>query len=317
LVQSLYNELMEHYIFLVQMISMALAAASIILLIQKYTNIRQKSILFFIIAISLILIRIIVFALARYGQVSRYFVFPVRFVNLPIGGLVYVSLLYSSHIFLLCGMYALIGKKLHPVRLLMVLTPSLYSVTLFLILLKGINTTSYYYWIFSIESLSVIPILTVKTLLFYHGVILSNSMLKEKDFPSAVLTVSFFLILCTGQVFDGIFYAFEPFRYFTLPLSMVLPYTAYLILLPLILNGQSKEDMSSQLNDKLMGKFCRSYKLSEQEIEIIRSIIQGKSNKEIAYDNETTLSIIKHKIFNLYKKCGINSRWELINLLVN
>ena len=308
---------MEHIIFLVQMISMALAAASIILLIQKYSNTQQKGILLFIFAITFILIRTIIFALARYGQVSRFFVFPVRFVNLPVGGLVYVSLLFTAHIFLLLGMYSLAGKKIHAVNLLLILIPSVYSVFLFIILLNGIPISAHYYWIFSIDSLTIIPILTVKSMLLFNGILLSFQLVKKKDSIHSGLSLAFILTLCIGQIFDGIFYAFEPFRYITLVLSMALPYTAYLILLPLIINRLSKEDLSSQFNDKLMGNFCKSYMLSEQEIEIIRCIIQGKSNKEIAFDKGTTLSIIKHRIYSLYKKCGINSRWELINLLVN
>ena len=75
---------------------------------------------------------------------------------------------------------------------------------------------------------------------------------------------------------------------------------------------------SNQTPDSPLYTFFPNLKhleLTNDEREIVIAIREGKSNKEIAYDRNTTLSIIKHKIFQLYKKCGINSRWELISLL--
>jgi hypothetical protein len=308
---------MEHVIFLIQMISLALVLSSLIILSQKFINSRQKSILFFIAAIFVIFLRVIIFALARYGQVSRFFVFPVRFVNLPIAGLVYVTLIFTSHILLLWGMYSLLGWKPHLLTISLFLVPTLYSLILFSLLLHGIKPAPYSYWIFSIESLTIIPILTVKLLLLFYGIRLSWKIYSDKKRQHSRLYAFFFIILGLGQVFDGIFYAFEPFRYITLLLSMILPFSAYLIFLPLLINKEYSSDFTSQFNDKLINSFCNRYKLSKEEKDIVKSIIQGKSNKEIAFDNETTLSIIKHRIFVLYKKCSINSRWELINLLVN
>lgn len=314
---QLYNGFMEHVIFFVQMISLALGFTSIILLTLKFTATKKRSILFFIAAIFLIFTRTVIFALARYGQVSRFFVFPVRFVNLPMGGLVYVSLIFSSHLLLLVSMYSLVNRKLRIFNLLLILLPALYSLILFSLLIHGFKPSSYSYWVFSIESLTIIPILTVKILLFVNGIVLSCSIKKSQKRARGWLYGVFFTLLGLGQVFDGIFYSFEPFRYVTLLLSMILPYSAYLIFLPLIINKEHNFDLTSQFNDKLIEGFCRRNKLSDEDKDLIKSIIHGKSNKEIAYNRETTLSIIKHRIYNLYKKCSINSRWELIDLLVN
>lgn len=236
---------------------------------------------------------------------------------MPKAGLVYTSLVYASHLLLLLGMNRLAGKKRILPEITALLIPSFYSIILLYQLSFTSGPHSIPYWMTNSWSLTIIPVLSVKTVLLYSGIRLSLRAVRDEKKPLSLLLVFFLLLVPAGQIADGLFYAFEPLRYLTLFLSAALPYAAYLIFLPIIISRKYKENLSSRFDGKLVENFCRQRKLNAVEMDIIRAIIQGKSNKEIAFDNNTTLSIIKHRIFNLYKKCGINSRWELINLLVN
>jgi DNA-binding CsgD family transcriptional regulator len=298
------------------MISLVLAFTSIIILIQKYLITKQQNILFFQIAVILMFLRTLIFALVRYGTVSSFFIFPVRFGTHYSGGLVYVSLVYFSHFFLLLGMISLAKRKIRFLNLSFVIIPSLYSIVFFALLNLGIRLPSNFGILICTTGFAIIPVLVVKVVILYNGIYLSILTAKSQNDSSRVLLIFFFLFISFGQMFDGLFYAFADFRFVTLVLSIILPYTAFLIFLPKAIDTIYKNEMVSLFDDKKIEIFSEQYDLTEQDKELVSAILRGSSNKEIAYNLKTTLSIIKHRIFSLYKKCSINSRWELINLIV-
>jgi len=58
-----------------------------------------------------------------------------------------------------------------------------------------------------------------------------------------------------------------------------------------------------------------TYKISPREQEILRLILQGKTNKEIEDEIFISLKTVKNHIYNIYRKLGVNSRLQLINKL--
>lgn len=56
--------------------------------------------------------------------------------------------------------------------------------------------------------------------------------------------------------------------------------------------------------------------LTQKELLILKQIVDGKSNKEIASDNFVELSTIKTHINNIYGKLGVNNRKEAIKAYV-
>lgn len=57
------------------------------------------------------------------------------------------------------------------------------------------------------------------------------------------------------------------------------------------------------------------WELSTREIEIAEGILQGLTNKEIASDLSISASTVKNHIYNIYRKTGVQSRVELVNIL--
>lgn len=55
--------------------------------------------------------------------------------------------------------------------------------------------------------------------------------------------------------------------------------------------------------------------ISKREYEVLRLILDGKSNKEIEAEPFISEHTVKNHIYNLYQKLGINSRYQLIKLL--
>ncbi|MBN2051151.1 MAG: hypothetical protein JW760_11935 [Spirochaetales bacterium] len=299
---------MEHLTFLIQVLSLILAFSSLLLLIHNRSASSRGIIFFFSAALVLIIARTVIFALARYGQISRLFIFPACFTSSHLsGGLIYVSLVFSSHFFLMIAMALLAGRRLPLLISIPTALVSLYSVSLFVMLLARLYPPSFLRPQLTVTGMSVIPVLTVKFLFILNGLYLAVRSHRDKRMAA------FLILLSLGQGADGIFFAFEPLRPLTLLLSMALPYAAFLFVLPGIFKDRKPRKNGTEACR--LDSLCRSFGLTGEERDIVAAIAEGKANKEIAFERNTTLSVIKHKIYQLYKKCGINSRWELLALL--
>ncbi|HAW86901.1 MAG: hypothetical protein A2087_06155 [Spirochaetes bacterium GWD1_61_31] len=55
--------------------------------------------------------------------------------------------------------------------------------------------------------------------------------------------------------------------------------------------------------------------LDEAEARLVAAILGGRSNKEIAWAEQLGLSAVKHRLFALYRRLGVASRFELIALV--
>lgn len=64
-------------------------------------------------------------------------------------------------------------------------------------------------------------------------------------------------------------------------------------------------------------RIIEKYNISKREKEIILLIVEGKTNKNIEDTLFISENTVKTHIYNIYKKAGVNSRLELINLLQN
>jgi DNA-binding CsgD family transcriptional regulator len=58
------------------------------------------------------------------------------------------------------------------------------------------------------------------------------------------------------------------------------------------------------------------YNISKREREIMELILEGKSNKEIEGQLFISFNTVKNHIYNLYQKLGVNSRTQLMHLVM-
>jgi DNA-binding NarL/FixJ family response regulator len=59
----------------------------------------------------------------------------------------------------------------------------------------------------------------------------------------------------------------------------------------------------------------KKYRITQREIEIIRGILEGKTNKEIGLELDITERTVKSHITNIFNKLVIDNRVQLIILL--
>ena len=58
--------------------------------------------------------------------------------------------------------------------------------------------------------------------------------------------------------------------------------------------------------------FRERFNLGEEELALLAAVIAGRSNKEIAFDRGLSLGAVKGRLFTLYRRIGVASRYELM-----
>lgn len=66
------------------------------------------------------------------------------------------------------------------------------------------------------------------------------------------------------------------------------------------------------VNDEPSQEFLSKYGITEREREIILKVMEGKSNESIAQELFISLATVKTHLHNIYKKIGIDSRYDLL-----
>jgi len=97
---------------------------------------------------------------------------------------------------------------------------------------------------------------------------------------------------------------------------------AYFSVIPLIWYRLSfwqfaRHSASAFGGERALADLSTRHGLSQREGEVVKLILDGRSNKEI--ENALCISIhtVKNHIYNIYQKLGVKSRYELVHLVLN
>ncbi len=63
--------------------------------------------------------------------------------------------------------------------------------------------------------------------------------------------------------------------------------------------------------------FLTDYRISGREREVLEKLIQGKPNKAIADELFISIRTVEAHVYNIYRKCGVSNKVELIRILEN
>jgi DNA-binding CsgD family transcriptional regulator len=64
--------------------------------------------------------------------------------------------------------------------------------------------------------------------------------------------------------------------------------------------------------DALPEAFLAKYGITDREREIILKVVEGKSNADIAGELFISLATVKTHLHNIYRKIGVDSRYDLL-----
>ena len=299
---------MLHYTFLWQVLGMLIGFGCMTVVLMQYRMYRRRALLFFLASIGLTFIRTVLFTINSYSIASRTSFLSANFEQSLIAGFIYILLISGAAYFLVLGLYSLYDKKL-PLRA--GLGYWLYyglSLSLFLVLLAGADPeTTPVAFLFRCGIMTNIPFSACRILIALACVFLLSDIKDPKTFR---LSAAFMTAAVAIQAADILGFFVPGSRTASIPAYFILPAAAYMLLLPALLKVLRQTGGSGQDTERLAAEFH----LSEEETEIVTAILSGSSNKEIAFDRKLTLSTIKHRIYQIYRKCGIRSRWELFAL---
>jgi len=74
-----------------------------------------------------------------------------------------------------------------------------------------------------------------------------------------------------------------------------------------------KEKNLYQMNKQKVDLFFDEYGLRGREQDILRLLIDGLVHKEIAYKLNLSQRAVKYHISKIYKKCGVENKYDLFN----
>lgn len=114
------------------------------------------------------------------------------------------------------------------------------------------------------------------------------------------------------------------------PVSLLLPKSVYLvgfavgllwvICTPLLwirlYSGPYRQPVTPEAASSAIAALVRRHGITQREQEIMTLLVEGKSNKEIEDSLCISFSTVKNHVYNLYRKLDVNSRAQLIHLVM-
>lgn len=76
----------------------------------------------------------------------------------------------------------------------------------------------------------------------------------------------------------------------------------------------TEDTLSNKLN---LNAIRSQYRLTRREADVLRRVLNGSKNTEIAEDLQISEQTVKDHLSNIYMKCGVENRFALLSALVN
>lgn len=161
------------------------------------------------------------------------------------------------------------------------------------------------------------------TMLMVILLVLILHIMNSQKIPNAAKRKS---MLAFGYIFLAAFFLFTlgQLDYYTIEL-MDGYYMDHLLLILLNLSPlvwihyyfqKPDEIVSLEIaNEKKLEGFIKYYNISTREKDIIELLLRGRTNKEIETELFISVNTVKNHIYAIFKKAGVNSRAQLINLI--
>ncbi len=114
------------------------------------------------------------------------------------------------------------------------------------------------------------------------------------------------------------------------PVSVTLPESIYLVGFAVALlwacctpllwlrlySGPYKQPVTQEVASSAIALLAKRYGITQREQEVMALLVEGKSNKEIEDLLCISFSTVKNHVYNLYKKMEVNSRAQLMHLVM-
>lgn len=170
-------------------------------------------------------------------------------------------------------------------------------------------------FIYAIYILNPIQILTILyglaiTVLYYSSI---GDIILKRVLKTVVMVTGIFLPFIVIDMNPGLF-SFMPVQQPYLTLSVPIYFFIYNIL-ALILAVKYFNQPPFFEAGRLTDHFTNQYGISERELEIVKELLKGQTNKEIGEALFISHKTVENHLSKIYQKTGIKKRLDLINLI--
>ncbi len=69
------------------------------------------------------------------------------------------------------------------------------------------------------------------------------------------------------------------------------------------------------LFESKLSKAAAAFSLSKREAEVLRLVVEGRSNSDIGERLDVSVSTVKKHVYNIFNKAGVYSRTQLLSLV--
>ena len=69
------------------------------------------------------------------------------------------------------------------------------------------------------------------------------------------------------------------------------------------------------LFESKLSKAASAFSLSKREAEVLRLVVEGRSNSDIGERLDVSVSTVKKHVYNIFNKAGVYSRTQLLSLV--
>ncbi len=128
-----------------------------------------------------------------------------------------------------------------------------------------------------------------------------------------ITLITYTILSISFAIFESVFMSKTNFKY-DYPISLPIIYLSWNII-SMIFNIGGITKAQNESGIFISEDLAIHYKLTPQETKISNYILQGMSNKEIAYYLKISTHTVKNHIYNLFNKTNVQSRIELIHTL--
>jgi DNA-binding CsgD family transcriptional regulator len=145
----------------------------------------------------------------------------------------------------------------------------------------------------------------------------AEKFINRYEIPHGILSVGRRILkaFATGrmkELFPGEIYIYKKFE--DSPSNWTFKLHLYEGIRPFVCVFITEDALSNKLN---LNAIRAQYRLTRREMDVLRRVLNGGKNTEIAEDLQISEQTVKDHLSNIYMKCGAENRFALLSALVN
>lgn len=301
---------MIHYVFAWQIAALLMGTALLPLLVARTRSGRGSFPAAFLAADLVMLARTLVFSAVHYDQSTRLGLFPARFEESSVAGLIYLLFVAAAAWLILAGLFRATGSRGLPVLALPYWAYVCLVSAVYLIVIFDLGIPRILWPLVSYGNMTIVPFVVTKAYIAAACLpVVVLSLVRQRGLRPAAAAA----LAALAQGGDAWLRLDESSYALSVPL-LYLPFFGALFMVAFPgRRGLAGGAVEARVAPGLAASWSREAGLETEETRLLDLLLEGKANKEIAFSLGLGLSAEKHRVQKLFRKLGVSTRSELLS----